>query len=121
MAVLAALRDCHVARVLAVVPDTRLYRDPGIGAVDRRPLPVTWQRAPVDPRLRRRPLLMLLDAHGIECSTGSAYTTDLAWPSHVLLAVPPSDSARVGALLPRVYVDRRRRRRGGCGDRVDRR
>jgi cysteine desulfurase len=32
-------------------------------------------------------LLMLLDAHGIECSTGSACSAGVARPSHVLLAL----------------------------------
>ena len=32
-------------------------------------------------------LLMLLDAHGVECSTGSACSAGIAQPSHVLLAM----------------------------------
>jgi cysteine desulfurase len=32
-------------------------------------------------------LLMLLDANGVECSTGSACSAGVARPSHVLLAV----------------------------------
>ena len=43
-------------------------------------------------------LLMLLDANGIECSTGSACTAGVARPSHVLLAMGLDEQAARGAL-----------------------
>ena len=41
---------------------------------------------------------MLLDANGIECSTGSACTTGVAGPSHVLLAMGRNEAAARGSL-----------------------
>jgi cysteine desulfurase len=43
-------------------------------------------------------LLMLLDARGIECSTGSACTSGVARPSHVLLAMGAGDEHARGSL-----------------------
>ena len=43
-------------------------------------------------------LLMLLDAHGIECSTGSACTAGVAQPSHVLLAMGADEATARGSL-----------------------
>jgi cysteine desulfurase len=43
-------------------------------------------------------LLMLLDAQGIACSTGSACTAGVAEPSHVLLAMGADDSRSRGSL-----------------------
>ena len=41
---------------------------------------------------------MLLDARGVECSTGAACTAGVAQPSHVLLAMGASPSAARGSL-----------------------
>ncbi len=43
-------------------------------------------------------LLMLLDANGIECSTGSACTAGVAEPSHVLLAMGADPEVARGSL-----------------------
>jgi cysteine desulfurase len=43
-------------------------------------------------------LLMLLDARGIECSTGSACTAGLAQPSHVLTAMGADPASARGSL-----------------------
>jgi cysteine desulfurase len=43
-------------------------------------------------------LLMLLDAKGIECSTGSACTAGVAQPSHVLIAMGTDPASARGSL-----------------------
>lgn len=43
-------------------------------------------------------LLMLLDANGVECSTGSACTAGVAQPSHVLLAMGVDRAGARGSL-----------------------
>jgi cysteine desulfurase len=43
-------------------------------------------------------LLMLLDANGIECSTGSACTAGVAQPSHVLLAMGADPASARGSI-----------------------
>jgi cysteine desulfurase len=76
---LVALREELVARVLAAVPDAVLNGDP----VDRLPGNAHF----TFPGCEGDALLLLLDAHGIACSTGSACTAGVAQPSHVLLAM----------------------------------
>ncbi|GAA1476181.1 cysteine desulfurase family protein [Nocardioides aestuarii] len=77
----AALRDDLVRRVTEVVPDAHLHGAPtGAGR-----LPGNAHLG--FPGCEGDSLLMLLDAHGIECSTGSACSAGVPQPSHVLLAM----------------------------------
>ncbi|QDY79148.1 cysteine desulfurase family protein [Streptomyces qinzhouensis] len=73
-----SLRDQLVRAVLDAVPDAILGGDPE----DRLPANAHFSF----PGCEGDSLLLLLDAQGIECSTGSACTAGVAQPSHVLLA-----------------------------------
>ncbi|MCZ4098381.1 cysteine desulfurase [Streptomyces sp. SID13666] len=84
-----ALRDELVAKVLAAVPEAVLNGDP---APEGR-LPANAHFT--FPGCEGDSLLLLLDAQGIACSTGSACTAGVAQPSHVLIAMgQPADRAR---------------------------
>ncbi|MDJ0341419.1 cysteine desulfurase family protein [Streptomyces sp. H10-C2] len=84
-----ALRDDLVAKVLAAVPDAVLNGDPS--PEGRLPANAHF----TFPGCEGDSLLLLLDAQGIACSTGSACTAGVAQPSHVLLAMgQPADRAR---------------------------
>ena len=83
---LAKLRDDLIAQVLAAVPDAILNGPPpGPG---RLPGNAHFSF----PGCEGDALLMLLDAKGIACSTGSACTAGIAQPSHVLLAMGADDA-----------------------------
>ncbi|MFL6130403.1 MAG: cysteine desulfurase family protein [Mycobacteriales bacterium] len=86
----AALRDDLVAGVLARVPDAVLGGDP----VDRLPGNAHFSF----PGCEGDSLLMLLDARGVECSTGSACSAGVARPSHVLLAMGAEPERARGSL-----------------------
>ncbi|MEV4538436.1 cysteine desulfurase family protein [Asanoa sp. NPDC049518] len=80
---IAALRDALVDGVRAVVPDVIYNGDP----VDRLPSNAHFSF----PGCEGDALLLLLDAQGVACSTGSACSAGVAQPSHVLLAMGNDD------------------------------
>ncbi|HWC78930.1 MAG TPA: cysteine desulfurase family protein [Pseudonocardiaceae bacterium] len=82
-----ALRDRLVAEIRSAVPDAKLNGDPGGSTVDDGPSRLPGNAHLTFPGCEGDSLLMLLDANGIECSTGSACTAGVAQPSHVLLAM----------------------------------
>jgi cysteine desulfurase len=88
---LAALRAELVARVQAAVPDAVLNGDVGDG---RLPGNAHFSF----PGCEGDSLLLLLDARGVEVSTGSACSAGVARPSHVLLAMG-ADEERARASL----------------------
>jgi cysteine desulfurase len=75
---IGALRDDLIDAVRKAVPDAVLGGDP------ENRLPANAHFA--FPGCEGDSLLLLLDAQGIECSTGSACTAGIAQPSHVVLA-----------------------------------
>jgi cysteine desulfurase len=77
------LRDDLVTRVRQVVPDVIYNGDP----VDRLPGNAHFSF----PGCEGDALLLLLDAQGIACSTGSACSAGVAQPSHVVLAMGADD------------------------------
>ena len=84
---LAGLRDRLVREVREVVPDAAYNGDPASDVDHRLPgnAHLTF------PGCEGDSLLMLLDARGIECSTGSACNAGVPQPSHVLLAMGRDD------------------------------
>ena len=88
---LRGLRERLIAGVLGSIADTQVN-----GALGERRLPgnthFTFRGCEGDS------LLMLLDANGIECSTGSACTAGVAAPSHVLLAMGADPAVARGSL-----------------------
>jgi cysteine desulfurase len=86
---LERLRDRLVAGILAEVPDAIAN-----GGGDRLPgiANLTF------PGCSGESLILLLDAAGVECSTGSACTAGVAEPSHVLLALGAGEAAARSSL-----------------------
>jgi cysteine desulfurase len=87
-----ALRDDLIAKVRAAVPDAVLNGDPS--AEGRLAANAHFSF----PGCEGDSLLLLLDAQGIECSTGSACTAGVPQPSHVLLALGSDPDLARGSL-----------------------
>jgi len=78
-----ALRDELIARVRRAVPDAILNGDPDGGLPGNAHFSF--------PGCEGDALLLLLDAQGVCCSTGSACSAGVAQPSHVLIAMGADD------------------------------
>ncbi|HEV7725737.1 MAG TPA: cysteine desulfurase family protein [Modestobacter sp.] len=131
----SALRDRLVAGIVEQVPDAELNGPPLDDVVAGGPGRLPGNAHLSFPGAEGDALLMLLDARGIECSTGSACSAGVARPSHVLLAAgADADQARsslrfslghtstdadVDAVLAVIapVVERARRAGTGRGDR----
>ena len=87
----SALRDRLVEGVLASIDDVEVNGVTGAGRLPGNSH-FTFRGCEGDS------LLMLLDAKGIECSTGSACTAGVAQPSHVLLAMGADPVSARGSL-----------------------
>jgi cysteine desulfurase len=88
----AALRDDLIRQVVAAVPDAVLNGPPP--GPSRLPGNAHFSF----PGCEGDALLLLLDAKGIACSTGSACTAGVAEPSHVLLAMGADEGRARGSL-----------------------
>ncbi|MGH3930345.1 MAG: cysteine desulfurase family protein [Pseudonocardiaceae bacterium] len=95
---LGRLRDELLSGIVARVPDALLNGDPGNDVIDGGPSRLPGNAHLTFPHCEGDSLLMLLDARGIECSTGAACTAGVAQPSHVLLAMGASPAAARGSL-----------------------
>ncbi|PRH76186.1 cysteine desulfurase NifS [Streptomyces solincola] len=91
-AAVGALRDELVQAIRDAVPDAVLGGDPD--PAGRLPANAHFSF----PGCEGDSLLLLLDAQGIECSTGSACTAGIAQPSHVLLATGSDPDLARGTL-----------------------
>ncbi|MBB0242984.1 aminotransferase class V-fold PLP-dependent enzyme [Streptomyces alkaliphilus] len=89
---IGALRDELIDAVRTAVPDAVLNGDPD--PVGRLPANANF----AFPGCEGDSLLLLLDAAGVECSTGSACTAGIAQPSHVVLATGADPDLARGTL-----------------------
>jgi cysteine desulfurase len=95
---LSALRDQLVRGVLDAVPDAAFNGDPGRESIAGGPSRLPGNAHLSFPGCEGDSLIMLMDAQGIECSTGSACTAGVARPSHVLLAMGADEATARGSL-----------------------
>jgi cysteine desulfurase len=91
---LSTLRTDLLRRVTAEIPDAVLNGDPVLDGTGRLPGNAHLSF----PGCEGDSLLLLLDARGIECSTGSACSAGVARPSHVLLAMGLDEQRARGSL-----------------------
>jgi cysteine desulfurase len=91
---LVALRESLIRGLVSAVPGVIINGDRGTGHEDRLPGNVHASFPGCEGDL----LLMLLDAAGIDCSTGSACTAGIPEPSHVLLALGRDETAARSSL-----------------------
>ena len=92
VAVVGELRDDLVRAITAAVPDVVLRGDPD--PAGRLP----FNAHVTIPGCEGDSLLYLLDARGVECSTGSACQAGVPQPSHVLIAMGVPESLARGSL-----------------------
>ena len=90
----AGLRDDLVSRLRAAVPDVVLGGDHDLSTAHRLPGNAHFSFPGCDGDA----LLLLLDAAGIECSTGSACSAGVPQPSHVLIAMGVPEALARGSL-----------------------
>jgi cysteine desulfurase len=93
-AALRRLRGSLVDGMLAAVPDVVLNGDLDLDGDGRLPGNAHLSF----PGCEGDALMMLLDARGVECSTGSACSAGVAKPSHVLLALGADDDTARSSL-----------------------
>jgi cysteine desulfurase len=91
---LMGLREDLIRGIVEAVPEAVLNGDPGPDVEARLPGNAHFSF----PGCEGDALLMLLDARGIECSTGSACSAGIAQPSHVLLAMGQDEERARGSL-----------------------
>jgi cysteine desulfurase len=91
---LMRLREDLIRGIVEAVPEAVLNGDPGPDVEARLPGNAHFSF----PGCEGDALLMLLDARGIECSTGSACSAGIAQPSHVLLAMGQDEERARGSL-----------------------